>query len=213
MLVKWLGHSSFVLKFDNLTVVTDPYDSYVGYDMPEVSADVVTVSHHHADHDNVKAVSGSPIVLDKADSFESAGVKISAIETYHDKESGRLRGKTAVFKFQGDGVTVCHMGDVGGVFPDVADFIRGAGVLLIPVGGNYTVDAFDALSYVLAARPAIVVPMHYKTEDCLFDIDKIDSFIELFDTDHVHFLGENNFEADKNLLTAYPDTQIIVLKK
>ena len=213
MLVKWLGHSSFVLKFDNLTVVTDPYDGYVGYDMPEVFADVVTVSHHHADHDNVKAVSGSPVVLDKADCFESAGVKISGLETFHDKEHGKRRGKTTVFKFVGDGVTVCHMGDVGEVSADVVEFVKGADVLLLPVGGNYTIDSFDALSYVLAAKPAFAVPMHYKTVDCLFDIDKIDSFIELFDTDHVHFLDTDNFEADKNLLTAYPDTQIIVLKK
>lgn len=201
-----------MLKFQGLTVVTDPYDDYVGYAMPEVEADVVTVSHHHKDHDNVSTVGGSPKTVDFG-GIVAGGVEISSFETFHDDAEGQKRGKSLVFKFKGDGITVCHLGDVGAVFGDVAEFIKGADVLLVPVGGNYTVDGFDAMSYVLSARPAFVIPMHYKTADCLFDIDNIDSFVELFDTDHVHFLQSDSIEVDEKLLSAFPDTQIIVLKK
>lgn len=185
MKIRYLGHSSFLLTESTGTaVVTDPYDSKVGYGMPKVGADAVTVSHHHFDHDNVKAVDGEPVILDKEQGYELPGVVINAIKSNHDDRGGALRGENVIFKFRMDGLDVCHLGDLGEeCSSELIEAILPVNVLLIPVGGNYTIDAKMAKEYVDRIMPDVVIPMHYRCKGCELDIDKVDDFVKLFEDD------------------------------
>ena len=142
MKIRYLGHSSFLLTESTGTaIVCDPYGSAIGYSMPEVSANAVTVSHHHYDHDNVSAVGGNPVILDKEQGYELPGVDINAVKSSHDDKGGTLRGDNVIFKFRMDGLDVCHLGDLGEeCSPELIEAVLPVNILLIPVGGNYTID-------------------------------------------------------------------------
>ena len=187
MKIKYLGHSSFLLTESTGTaIVTDPYDSSIGYSMPQVSADAVTVSHHHYDHDNVKAVGGNPVILDKEQGYELPGVVINAVKSCHDDQGGALRGENVIFKFRMAGLDVCHLGDLGEeCSPELIEAILPVNVLLIPVGGNYTIDAKMAKEYVDRLMPDVVIPMHYRCKGCELDIDKVDEFVSVMEDDGI----------------------------
>lgn len=199
MKLTWLGHSAFRLEESTgTTVVTDPYHSSVGFEMPEVDADVVTVSHNHDDHNNIEGVSGKASVLNRAGAYEIGGVHILADRTYHDDKKGAKRGENLVFKYRMDGVDLCHMGDIGeecNAF--LVETLMPVNVLMIPVGGNYTVDAKQAKEYVDRLMPDVVIPMHYKTKDCDLDIDKVGEFLDLFDDDNIIYAENDTVEFDR----------------
>ncbi len=214
MKLTWLGHSSFKLvESTGTTVVTDPYHSEIGFDMPEVSAEIVTVSHTHDDHDNIEAVGGSPAVLNRAGAYEIGGVHILADRTYHDGKKGAERGENLVFKYRMDGVDLCHMGDIGeecNAF--LVETLMPVNVLMIPVGGNYTVDAKQAKEYVDRLMPDIVIPMHFKTKDCELDIDKVGEFLDLFDDEHIVYIDGDTVEFDRADFDG-EETKVFVLEK
>lgn len=214
MKLTWLGHSSFKLEESTgTTVVTDPYHSNVGYDMPEVEADIVTVSHTHADHNAVEKIKSSPTVLNRVGAYEIAGVHILAGHTYHDDKKGALRGDNLVFKYRMDGVDLCHMGDIGeecNVF--LVETLMPVNVLMIPIGGNYTIDAKQAKEYVDRLMPDIVIPMHYKTKDCELDIDRLGEFLDLFDDENVVYAESSSVEFDRADFDG-EDTKVLVLDK
>lgn len=213
MKIDYLGHSCFALTESTGTaVVTDPYDDSVGYAMPEVRADAVTVSHHHFDHDCVAKVSGKPEIIDRECSHDLPGVEINAIRSFHDGCRGKLRGENVIFKFRMDGIDVCHLGDLGeACSPELIDLILPVNVLLIPVGGTYTIDAEMAKEYVDRIMPDVVIPMHYRTKDCKLDIDKVDEFLKLFDEDCVEEREESSLELSRSDFGG--DTKIIVLRR
>ena len=188
MKIQYLGHSSFKLtESTGISVVTDPYDDSVGYHMPETDADAVTVSHHHYDHDVISKVKGNPVVLDKETGYIlKDSVEISSIMSFHDDCRGKKRGENIIFKFRMDGLDVCHLGDLGeDCSSDLIEMILPVNVLMIPVGGNYTIDAKMAKEYVDRIMPDIVIPMHYRAKGCKLDIDKVDDFIDEFDGENV----------------------------
>lgn len=179
MTIRYLGHSSFLLcASDGTRIVTDPFGD-VGIPMPFVRADYVTVSHKHYDHCNVSAVEGSR-VLDRAGEYTVGAFRITAAERDHDDVHGAKRGKTLVFRFEADGVTVCHLGDIGEPCSRVPKELIACDVLLIPVGGNYTIGAREAKKYVLAAAPSVAIPMHYRVDGLTVDIDDEREFLSLF---------------------------------
>ncbi|NLC16567.1 MAG: MBL fold metallo-hydrolase [Clostridiales bacterium] len=201
MKLQWLGHSCFLLEESTGTaIITDPYDKKLtGFEMPGLRADVVTCSHNHADHNYVIGVKGSPKIINRPGLFEFAGVKITSIPSYHDNQSGKLRGANLVFKFRIDGIDICHMGDIGqDITPELADALMPVNILLIPVGGNYTIDAEQAFDYVTTLMPDVVIPMHFKTPDCKIDIDKPDSFIKMFDDSVVCFEEDVTLRFDRD---------------
>lgn len=178
MRLRWLGHSCFLIDD---AVVTDPYHEGLGFSMPAVEAKVVTLSHDHFDHNNAQAVGGHPIVLQGDVVRTIGGIGFRSIATYHDPENGRLRGQNRVFVITTQHGVVCHMGDIGeACTPDLCRRIGKVDVLLIPIGGHYTIDAAQAKAYVDALCPRWVVPMHYRTEECTLDIATADDFIESF---------------------------------
>lgn len=213
MKIKYLGHSSFLLTESTGTaVVCDPYGPEVGFKMPPVRADAVTVSHHHYDHDNVGAVSGSPVVLDKEQGYSLTGVEIRAVKSFHDGNMGALRGENVIFKFRMDGLDVCHLGDLGeDCSSELIESILPVNVLLIPVGGTYTIDAATAKEYVDRIMPDVVIPMHYRTKNCTLDIDRVDEFLELFEGDVEIEKGANEISLSREDIDG-ERTKIIVME-
>lgn len=211
MKIEYLGHSCFKLtESTGTSVVCDPFGEEVGYDLPEITADAVTVSHHHFDHDNIKAVRGAATVIDAEGSYELPGVDIDGLKSFHDDAGGANRGGNVIFKFRMDGIDVCHLGDLGEeCTSDLIDRILPVNVLMIPVGGNYTIDAEMAKEYVDRIMPDIVIPMHYREKGCKIDIDKVDDFIDLFEEDTVEEVESSELELMRSDLSG--DTKVIVL--
>ncbi|MDY7040917.1 MAG: MBL fold metallo-hydrolase [Chloroflexota bacterium] len=179
--ITWYGHSCFRLRDRNVTIVTDPYGPGIGYTLPKLRADIVTVSHTHADHSFVSGVKGNPRVLSVPGEYEIAGVFITGIPTYHDKKKGAERGKNTAFLLEFDGLSVCHLGDLGHVPTqsqvEALSQIQ-VDVLLVPVGGESTINAAQAAEVVSLLEPRIVVPMHYKTQALTVKLASVNKFLK-----------------------------------
>ena len=199
MKIQWLGHSCFKLtESTGTTVVTDPYDSYIGFKMEPVSANIVTMSHKHKDHSAASNVSGNPTLIEGVGAWEIGGVGVTGLKSYHDNDQGAKRGENTIYCFRMDGIDICHMGDIGQEMNVLlGESIGTVNVLMIPVGGNYTVDAEQAKEYVDFLMPDIVIPMHYKTENSELDIDDVDAFINLFDEEQVVYVEGETIELDR----------------
>ncbi len=215
MKIQWLGHSSFKLtESTDRSVVLDPYSSDYGIDFPlDITADAVTVSHSHADHSATDNIKGDPRILDRVGSFEVNGIHIYSVMSYHDQKKGALRGKNLVFKFRIDGVDVCHLGDIGEeLTPMLAELIGAVNVLLIPVGGNYTIDAEVAADYVEKLMPDVVIPMHYYEKEKDIDLDDLDDFLKLYDEENIVEVDGDTIEFDRADFDG-ESTKIYVLKR
>lgn len=184
--IKYLGHSSFLLKSKDCRLVTDPFDpGMTGIKFPKVEADVVTVSHQHGDHNQTKLIGGTPapLVIDMPGEFEVKGMRIFGFASFHDKEKGAKRGENNLYKMEADGVSVLHCGDLGLVLDDnFIDTLGQVDVLLVPVGGVYTITAQEAVSLVKRVEPRIVIPMHYNhdklKQEGFSQLSRIDEFLK-----------------------------------
>lgn len=213
MKIEYLGHSCFKLtESTGTSVVCDPYDKSIGYEMPEVCADAVTVSHGHYDHNNIKAVSGNPEILTGECSYSLPGVEIISLKSFHDNENGNLRGENFIFKFRMDGIDVCHLGDLGeDCSAELIDALLPVDVLLIPVGGNYTIDGEMAKEYVDRIMPDAVIPMHYKSKGCKLDIDRAEEFLKYFDEENIIDEDTDSIEIMRSDLNGA--TKIVYLRR
>ncbi|MFQ6093084.1 MAG: MBL fold metallo-hydrolase [bacterium] len=185
MKIVWLGHAAFLITSeDGRKILTDPYEagSYGGalaYKPIDEQADVVTVSHRHADHYDPKGLKGSPETVIGPGLQRKGGFTFKGISTFHDPKGGSERGENTIFVFDVDGVTLCHLGDLGhGLTEEQISEIGKVDVALVPVGGLYTIDGNEATEMINRLTPKIVVPMHFKTEKCGFDIAAVDDFLE-----------------------------------
>ncbi len=199
MTLKWLGHSAFLLTAGNGTrIITDPYtagsyDGAVGYDPIDEPVDGVTQSHDHADHSGHQSLPGNPRLVTGTGEFNIGDITVRGFHTWHDHDNGALRGDNVVYLFDIDGLRVCHLGDLGHVLPDETIHAIGrVDVLLVPVGGVYTIDAAEAHEVAGQLGARVVIPMHFKTAKLGFDIAPIDDFIA--DRPHVTRVGECEVE-------------------
>jgi L-ascorbate metabolism protein UlaG (beta-lactamase superfamily) len=214
MKVRWLGHACFLLTADDGTrIITDPYTPGafgLEYKPPAETADVVTVSHEHEDHNNVAAVKGDPEVVRGPGVHKVKGIEFKGVGTSHDEASGAQRGSNIVFCFALDGVRVCHLGDLGHELPDktVSD-IGPVDVLFVPVGGNFTIDAATANRVVDSLRPKIAIPMHFQTEHARkFPVATVEGFQKL--RRNVRAANASEVDIKKDQLPA--ETETLVLK-
>ncbi|HKL94560.1 MAG TPA: MBL fold metallo-hydrolase [Clostridia bacterium] len=214
MKIQWLGHSAFRLEESTGTaIVTDPYHPYVGFEMPVVTAAAVTISHNHRDHNYVQAVEGSPDIIQGLGAFEIKGVHIQSAKAYHDNVGGTERGEVIVYKFRMDGVEVCHLGDIGeDCNIRIVETIMPVNVLLIPVGGIYTLNAEQAKVYVDKIMPDVVIPMHFHTKDSNLELDKLNEFLELFEDEDIIYVEGDTVEFDRADFDG-ERTKVIVLEK
>ena len=168
MLIAYHGHSQFLLTdHGGQTLLTDPYDGHVGYPLRQETAQIVTISHHHADHDHVGKVQGHPIVINGGGPCSPApDVFVDGYPVWHDDAQGARRGPNLMMKITMDGVTLLHAGDLG-CMPGKNTMAALTGlvdVLCVPVGGFYTLNGAEAADFARRIGAKVVIPMHYKTQ-------------------------------------------------
>ncbi len=208
-----LGHASFRIKGKNATVVTDPFDQAVlGMKYPKLEGvDVVTVSHGHGDHNAVGNIPGLPFLVSGPGEYEIKGVTIVGVATFHDDKEGAERGKNTVYKITVDNIRICHLGDLGHKLTDAQlDAIGDVDILLVPVGGFYTIDPVIASQVVLQIEPLIVVPMHYLRpglpEETFGKLATVDKFLKE--------MGAEGTASQPKLVTSFeklPEARTVVV--
>lgn len=215
MKIRYLGHAAFLITTgDGRKIVTDPYEpggfgGAIGCGALEEPADFVTVSHQHADHNYVKMVPGNPTVISRAAEETHEGILFRALTTHHDASRGAERGANIVRVIEADGITVCHLGDLGHTLsPEDATALGALDVLLVPVGGTFTVDAKGATAVINRLRPRIAIPMHYRTPKVSLDIAPVDDF--LAGKPRVRRIEGSEIDLDKGSLPE--PTEIVVLQ-
>jgi L-ascorbate metabolism protein UlaG (beta-lactamase superfamily) len=207
--IKFLGHSSFkVTSNTGTTIITDPYHTAKEFLLSEIneSADIVTVSHEHPDHNNIEAIQGNPQVV--KGSVKIKGIEFKTVLSYHDNVEGKERGNNLIFTFKIDGINVCHLGDLG--HPLNGQQLTEIGqvdVLLVPVGGGFTIGATDATDICAQIKPKVIIPMHYKTAGLQF-LEDVGDFLR-GKKDIIQSV-KNEVEFEQGTLPTVP--QIIVLK-
>lgn len=212
MKLKLLGHSSFLITSEQgIRILTDPYNvsASINYDPIDESADIVTISHNHSDHNNEKVVKGNPQVIKQEGIWKIRGIDFKGISSFHDSVNGGKRGHNVIFCFTVDGINICHLGDLGHLLDENhRKNISPVDILLIPVGGYYTVDAVEATAIADSLNARIIIPMHFKTSKSGLSIASEDEFLK--EKENVRRLSSSEIEFKKSDL---PDkTEIIVLQ-
>ncbi len=182
MNIKWYGQSCF--KIDNqggrLVMVIDPFDKKIGLNPPRGNANIVLVSHDHYDHNNLKAVSGDPFIINSPGEYEVSGVRVIGVAGYHDNEQGKKRGNNTLYSLEVDGVKICHLGDLGQerLTDNQLEALGAVDILMVPVGGDFTLDGKQAVRVAEQLEPKIIIPMHYKIPGLAIKLDSVDDFLK-----------------------------------
>jgi L-ascorbate metabolism protein UlaG (beta-lactamase superfamily) len=214
MEIRYIGHACFEIKGKNVTLVIDPYDEKVGYKLPKLSADVLLTTHDHFDHHNIKGVSDYKLLIDGPGEFETSGIFIYGRSVYHDSNEGKDRGDNTIFLINIDEFDVLHLGDLGHELSQhTLEKIHNVDILMIPVGGTYTIDAKTATKVISALEPGIVIPMHYKTDD-LTGVDSLtdlDTFLDEMGIENGDKEGKDKLVVkSKNEIPE--ETEVVILK-
>ncbi len=215
MKIKWYGHSAFQITTEKgIRIIIDPYESgsfsgALSYGKIEDQADIVLTSHDHADHNYTKDIKGKYNHISKAGDHEIKDIKIKAIPCFHDSLGGKKGGSNLIFVITADGLNLVHMGDIGhSLDQELLKKIGKVDILLLPVGGFFTVDAVMAQKIMNDIKPSITVPMHYKTEKCNFPITPAENFTK--NQANVCILKESSVVIKKETLPKEPE--IIILQ-
>lgn len=208
MRITWLGQACFLIETKDVSIVNDPYDQKIGIALPKnLKADVVTVSHDHMDHNNISAVAGNPTVVSAIGSSTIKEITFTGIASFHDNEKGQKRGLNTIFKFVVDGVTLAHVGDLGHILnSEQTQQIMDVDILMIPVGGNYTIDATAATKVIAQLKPKIIIPMHYRTKTLGIKLDPVELFTTKINLP-VKFLDK--LDIDKTSLPQTPEVVVL----
>ncbi len=189
MKVKYLGHAAFELVSEGGTkIVFDPYESgsYDGalmYGPITEAYDIAVVSHEHPDHSDEKVKTGARHVIDSPGEFDLEGLHVETSQTYHDESKGSERGGNLVSVVEIDGMRIAHLGDLGHpLSEEELGRLKGVDLMLIPVGGFFTIDAAAAAELVRKTEPRVVIPMHFKTDKVNFPIAPVDQFIDMMES-------------------------------
>ena len=180
MEITYIGHSCFKIKGKELTLVVDPYDPKTVHKLPKLECDVLLTTHEHSDHNNKTGVSGYRLLINGAGEYETSGVFIHGLPIFHDDKEGKERGKSLMYLIEIDGICVLHLGDLGHeLSKETLEKIGSVDVLMIPVGGKYTIGAETAVEVISEIEPGYVLPMHYKTPDSVMqDLAGLDEFLD-----------------------------------
>ncbi len=213
----WAGQSCFEISVSNArdsqaTIVIDPFDEKIGLKLPNLSADVLLVTHDHSDHNNIKGVKGEPFIIDGPGEYEVKGIFVQGIAAFHDDVQGKERGMNTIYTIETENIRFCHLGDFGQkqLTDEQLELIGRVDVLMIPVGGVYTIASSEALKVIGQIEPKIVIPMHYALPKLTVDLDGVEKFLKA--------MGKSALEpVDKltvkvSTLPKDSDMEIVVLK-
>lgn len=215
MHIIWHGQSCFQIiipknKGEQASIVIDPFDETLGLRIPPLSADILCVTHQHHDHNNIKAVKGEPFLIEGPGEYEIKEISIQGISAFHDDKEGKERGRNTIYMIEAEGMRLCHLGDLGQkeLTPDQLEKIGNADILMIPIGGTYTLSAKEAAKIISQIEPRIVIPMHYYLPKLKIKVEGVDKFLKE--------MGRKSVEPQNKLLIKKKDLpekmQIVVLK-
>lgn len=218
LIIRWHGHACFELvDHTGFTIALDPHDGIsLGLKPPAFKADAVLITHEHFDHNaySIIAKSGAERYSMKEGVFLIGGKHRSlGVRLYHDKVKGRRRGEVVIYRIEIDGVRVLHLGDLGHVFEEsAASMLKPVDILLVPVGGTFTIDAREALEVVKLVEPKIVIPMHYWTKGLNLPLQPVDIFIDIVkDSYEVVKVDSNELTVSSEGLALLQKTRVYVL--
>jgi L-ascorbate metabolism protein UlaG (beta-lactamase superfamily) len=165
MEITWLGHSCFQLRGKHVTLVTDPFTPQLdeAQRLSKINATIVTISHNHPGHNYAQGVGGSPRVVRGPGEYEISDVLITGVASYHDNKQGKELGRNTIYVIHMDDLVICHLGDLGHTLQEaLLEEVADADILLIPIGGQHTINATQAAEIISQVEPRIVIPMHYR---------------------------------------------------
>ena len=210
MKIKYFGHSCFALQYEGGPVlVTDPFDASVTYPPCTIGCDAALVSHDHFDHNHTATLSGAFETIKTAGAHEVKGVKITAVHSYHDPEQGALRGENLLMRAEGEGLSIAHLGDLGHM-PDEAQLaaLAGLDILMLPIGGTYTIDTPQAEALIKQLAPRKVIAMHFRTDAYDINISTCDQFAADMKAEFM----PNEIEITRENIDSLPDVMILSYK-
>lgn len=177
MEIQWLGHSCFRLRGATSTLITDPFSSTLGIALPEIQAEVVTISHPHPHHSNTESVEGDPYIIDTPGEYDVKGIYVHGIATTLREEAGE-GGRNIIYRIEMEGVTIAHLGDLGQPLSSrQAEELSGVDVLFLPSGAGCTVTTTQAAQLVNLIDPRLVIPMHYQTPELTVDLNTVEEIL------------------------------------
>ncbi len=208
MNISWRGQSFFEIQTPEAKVIIDPYDASIGLKPPKTEADVVLITHNHPDHANIKSVSGSPFIIDSLGEYEIKGVFVKGILGFHDKDN---KEPLIIYNLESGGIKMCHLSDLGQkeLTDEQIEAIGEVDILMIPVGGTYTVDAKAAKDIVSQIEPRVVIPMHYKIPKLKVKLDGVESFLKQMGAEKTE--TEKKFKVSQKNLPV-EETKVVVLE-
>jgi len=181
MVITWYGHSCFKIQSGETVLITDPFDRAIGLTPPRGQVNVVTISHGHYDHNNIESLASvNPFVVEGPGEYEVKGINILGVSVYHDAKEGKERGESTAYVIEMEGIKICHLGDIGQpkLSNEQLELIDGIDVLMVPIGGTYTVNGEEAADIINQIEPKIVIPMHYKILGLNIKFDGVEEFLK-----------------------------------
>ncbi len=216
MKISWAGQSCFKIVFpkkkgEPVNLIIDPFDEKSGLKFSTFSADILLVTHDHYDHSNTKGVKGDYFLINSPGEYEIKKVHITGIDSYHDDSQGEERGKNTIYTIEAEGIRICHLGDLGQkqLTDSQIEKIGNVDVLMIPVGGKYTISAHESHSIISQIEPKMVIPMHYKIPGLKVELDGLEDFFKV--------MGQNSIETQSKITIKKDNlskdkTEIVVLE-
>jgi len=185
MIIAWKGQSCFQISTSQrknglVSIVIDPFSNDIGLRVPKLQADILLITHDHYDHNNIKAVSGEPFVINGPGEYDTKEIFIQGIPAFHDSSQGAEKGKITIYTIETEGIRLCHLGDFGQkeLSSDQIEKIGEVDILMIPVGGTYTINAEEAMKIMSQIEPKITIPIHYKIPKLKIKLDGVDKFLK-----------------------------------
>ena len=179
MEITWLGHSCFLIRGKEKTIITDPCHPDLGYRLGGPEADIVTLSHFHPGHNYIEGIADDPKQIKSPGEYEIGGTFITGVASFHDNRKGDLHGKNTIYIIEMDGITLCHLGDLGhSLAPHLVEELGDVDILFLPVGEVSTIPVDTAVEIVRQLEPPIAIPMHYKTEAFTGDLSSVNKFLD-----------------------------------
>lgn len=214
MKITWHGQSCFKLLVksnngDKITILIDPFDKDTGLTPPRGGADIVLITHDHHDHNNLKTVSGNPFVINGPGEYDIKGIYIKGIYSYHDNNKGLDRGINTIYVIESEEMEICHLGDLGQkeLVDTQLDKMGEVDILMVPIGGTYTIDSEEAVKIINQIEPTIVIPMHYKIPGLNIKLEEVKDFLK-----EIGAQQETTEELNVKKLDLGEDMKVVILK-
>jgi|SRR3989338_4977258 len=215
MHIIWHGQSCFEIiasqkAGEQVKIVIDPFTEETGLSLPKLDSEILLITHDHYDHNNIKEVAGSPFLIQGPGEYERKDIFVQGIPSYHDDKDGKERGRNTIYTIEAEEMNLCHLGDFGEkeLSPEQLEKIGDVDILMVPIGGMFTLDAKGAAKIISQIEPRIVIPMHYSLPKLKVKIDGLEPFLKE--------MGQKSAESQPKLLIKKKDltaeeTKVVVL--